>query len=207
MAKPQVKTKPEPTLIACYDFNRRTCLKVWADEEITKYIPLDITEGLEVHKLSTTEFDRRFQPMVNYPAAKAAQLYLGYGLTIGATDEALDFLAHVITITSQERDMATAKKKAAKAATEDKEKKVAKKAAKAAGAKPAKKAAKEPGVKRETAAQMFQDLIMEGKLTDDQIFAKVKAKFGLDDKKRGYVKWYRNHLKKAGTKNVPDAKE
>lgn len=200
-------TKAEPTLVACYDFNRRTCLKVWEGDGVTKYIPLDITEGLEVLSLSTTEFDRRFQPMVNYPAVKAAQLYLGYGLTIGGTDEALDFLASVITITPQERDMATAKKRAAKAATEDKAAKVAKKAAKAAGTKPAKKAVKEPGEKRETAAQLFQALIMEGKLTDDQIFAKVKAKFGLDDKKRGYVKWYRNHLKKAGTKNVPDAKE
>ena len=29
--------------------------------------------------------------------------------------------------------------------------------------------------------------------------------FGLDEKKRGYVKWYRNHLKKQG-QNPPEAK-
>jgi len=52
---------------------------------------------------------------------------------------------------------------------------------------------------------MFQDLIMAGKLTDDQIFEKVQAEFGLDEKKRGYVKWYRNHLKKQGA-NPPEAK-
>lgn len=206
MATKQVKTNS--TLIPCYDRNRRTVLQVACDGETTKYIPLDISEGLEVLKLDTTEFDRRYHPMVNYPAEKAAQLYLGYSLTIGASDEALEFLGRTITITKQEHDMATSKKKAAGKAAEDKKAAAAKKAAKAAGTKPAKKkTAKEPGAKRETAAQMFQDLIMEGKLTDDQIFAKVKAKFGLDDKKRGYVKWYRNHLRKTGTKNVPDAKE
>jgi Golgi nucleoside diphosphatase len=67
-------------------------------------------------------------------------------------------------------------------------------------AKPAKAVEKKP-----SAAQMFQDLIMAGKLTDDQIFEKVQAEFGLDEKKRGYVKWYRNHLKKQGA-NPPEAK-
>lgn len=195
-------------MIPCYDRNRRTVLQVSCEDGVTKYIPLDVAEGLVVLKMSTTEFDRQYQPMVNYPAEKAAQLYLGYSQTIGASDEALDFLGRVISITKQEHDMATSKKKAAGQAAEDKKAAAAKKAAKAAGKPATKKASpKEPGVKRETAAQMFQDLIMEGKLTDDQIFAKVKAKFGLDDKKRGYVKWYRNHLKKAGTKNVPEAKE
>lgn len=58
---------------------------------------------------------------------------------------------------------------------------------------------------RETAAKLFQALIMEGKLTDDQIFEQVKAKFNLDEKKRSYVRWYRNHLAKQG-KNPPAAK-
>jgi len=70
--------------------------------------------------------------------------------------------------------------------------------------KPAEKPAK-TGEKKMSAAQMFQDLIMAGKLTDDQIFEKVQAEFGLDEKKRGYVKWYRNHLKKQG-QNPPEAK-
>jgi len=70
--------------------------------------------------------------------------------------------------------------------------------------KPVSKPAK-PGEKKPSAAQMFQDLIMAGKLTDDQIFEKVQAEFGLDEKKRGYVKWYRNHLKKQG-QNPPEAK-
>lgn len=69
----------------------------------------------------------------------------------------------------------------------------------------AKTPAVKTGEKKQTASQMFQDLIMEGKLTDDQIFAKVQDAFGLDEKKRGYVKWYRNHLKKSGS-NPPEPK-
>ena len=45
---------------------------------------------------------------------------------------------------------------------------------------------------------MFKTLIMEGRFTDDKIFEKVQAKFGLDEKKRAYVAWYRNDLAKKG---------
>lgn len=90
------------------------------------------------------------------------------------------------TPTEKEIDMAKAKAK-----------KKAAKAAKKSGA---------PAAPRESAAQMFKDLIMEGKKTDDQIFAAVKAKFKLDDKKRSYVAWYRNSLVKDG-KKPPAAKE
>lgn len=54
----------------------------------------------------------------------------------------------------------------------------------------------------ESAAGLFQDLIMEGELTDDQIFKRVQEKFSLDDSKRSYVAWYRNYLKKRG-KTIP----
>lgn len=62
------------------------------------------------------------------------------------------------------------------------------------------------GEARETAAALFCSLIMAGNLTDDKIFAKVKEKFGLDDKKRSYIAWYRNKLSKDG-KKPPVAKE
>jgi len=87
----------------------------------------------------------------------------------------------------------------------EEEKKMAKKKANAKQKKLDKKAGK-PAAPRETAAALFQELIMDGKLTDDQIFAKVKAKFNLDDKKRSYVAWYRNKLKKDG-KKPPEARE
>ena len=108
--------------------------------------------------------------------------------------------------------MATTKK-AASAAAKTKtaaKAKTAKPAAKTAVAKTTKvtkapAAKKETGEKKPSAANMFKDLIMEGKLTDDQIFAKVQKEFGLDDNKRSYVKWYRNDLTKKGM-NPPAAK-
>lgn len=67
-------------------------------------------------------------------------------------------------------------------------------------------APKEKKERAPTASSRFQELIMEGKLTDDAIFAAVKKEFGLSDDKRSYVAWYRNYLAKKG-KNPPAAKE
>lgn len=207
--------KPTPGIIPCYDRQRRTCIQVERTGTHVKYIPLDVNEGLQVLTATANEFDQRYEPMVNYPAEKACQLLLNYSQTIGATKEALGYLGQIVNVSKQEADMATTKKTAAAekaAATKPAAKKAApvtKPAAKSAPAKTAKTAAAKPaakaGEKKMSAAQMFQDLIMQGKLTDDQIFEKVQAQFGLDEKKRGYVKWYRNHLKKQGA-NPPEAK-
>lgn len=206
--------KPTPGIIPCYDRQRRTCIQVERTGTYVKYIPLDVNEGLQVLTATANEFDQRYEPMVNYPAEKACQLFLNYSQTIGATKEALGYLGQIVNVSKQEADMATTKKTAATekaAATKTAAKKAApvtKPAAKSAPAKTAKPAAKpaaKTGEKKMSAAQMFQDLIMQGKLTDDQIFEKVQAQFGLDEKKRGYVKWYRNHLKKQGA-NPPEAK-
>lgn len=206
--------KPTTGIIPCYDRQRRTCIQVERTGTYVKYIPLDVNEGLQVLTATANEFDQRYEPMVNYPAEKACQLFLNYSQTIGATKEALGYLGQIVNVSKQEADMATTKKTAATekaAATKTAAKKAApvtKPAAKSAPAKTAKPAAKpaaKTGEKKMSAAQMFQDLIMQGKLTDDQIFEKVQAQFGLDEKKRGYVKWYRNHLKKQGA-NPPEAK-
>ena len=197
----------------CHDFSRRTCIQVERAGGWVKFIPLDVSTGLEVQKTSAESFDQRFTPMEGYPAAKACQLYLSYSQSVGATKEALDYLGQIITISKQEYQMATTKKAAAaaKAATKPAAKQAPTKSAKApakkSSAKPAAaaKPAAKTGEKKVSAAQMFQDLIMEGKLTDDKIFEKVQAQFGLDEKKRGYTKWYRNHLKKQGM-NPPEAK-
>ena len=212
--------KQASAVMPCHDHNRRTCIQVDRSAGLVKFIPLDIILGLEVHSTSADSFDQRFTPMEGYPVEKACQLFVNYGQTLGATKEAMDYLGQVINVSKQELEMATTKKQtvAEKPAAAKAVKPVAKKAAAKptevhAGrraidpvvkAKPAEKPAK-PGEKKMSAAQMFQDLIMAGKLTDDQIFEKVQAEFGLDEKKRGYVKWYRNHLKKQG-QNPPEAK-
>lgn len=211
------KKKDQPVIMPCYDHRRRTCIQVERVGNVVKFIPLDVSLGLEVHSTSADSFDQRYKPMEEYPVAKACQLFVNYSQTLGATKEAMGYLGQIINISKQELDMATAKKqtqvespttkpavkKAAVAKvtkTPEKEVKAGRRAVDSVVKVPVK-----PGEKKPSAAQMFQDLIMAGKLTDDQIFEKVQEKFGLDDKKRGYVKWYRNHLKKSGA-NPPEAK-
>lgn len=204
----------------CADFNRHTCIEVSRQAGLVKYIPLNIA-GMELLEMNSSEFDRTYSQLNDYPVEKAAQLYAEYAAQLGGTKEAMQALATFVPLTPREIEMATTKKAATAAAkTETAAKaKAAKPAAKTAvtketkakAAAPAKAtkapaAKKEAGEKKPSAANMFKDLIMEGKLTDDQIFAKVQKEFGLDDNKRSYVKWYRNDLTKKGMK-PPAAKE
>lgn len=195
----------------CADFNRHTCIEVSRQAGLVKYIPLNIA-GMELLEMNSSEFDHTYSQLNNYPVEKAAQLYAEYAAQLGGTKEAMQALATFVPLTPKEIEMATTKKAASAAAK-------TKTAAKAKAAKPAAKTAvakttkvtkapaakKETGEKKPSAANMFKDLIMEGKLTDDQIFAKVQKEFGLDDNKRSYVKWYRNDLTKKGM-NPPAAK-
>jgi hypothetical protein len=84
------------------------------------------------------------------------------------------------------------------------EEKPAKASRPAAAAEPKPRAAS-TGEKKPRAAGRFQDLIMEGKLTDGEIFKVVQKEFGLSDDKRYYVSWYRNYLRRQG-KNPPAPK-
>lgn len=56
-------------------------------------------------------------------------------------------------------------------------------------------------------ASTFRELIMQGKLTDDAIFAEVRKRHPeVTPEKRSYVAWYRNDLKKKG-ENPPAPKK
>lgn len=228
-------------VVACQDHNRRTCIQVFRDTKVVKYIPLNVADGLVVHSKPARDFDDTYKAIEGYPAAKAAKLYVGYSQNIGATPEALDFLGKVVNISQKEYQMATGKKAAAEASAE--ETKLAKKAAKkpepkepegdpipvpkgrktvvkAADTKPqapvdkTKPATKVPPVDSSdlkehpkgdygSASHMFKCLIMCGKYSDDEVFKKVQEKFGLPDKKRSYVHWYRNDLAKKGLNPPP----
>ena len=197
------------------DSHRRTCIKLADDGERITFIPLT-SEGFEIERLDRTEFNKTFRELPDYPVDRAARLYVEYSTQLGGSKEALKALGQFTTVTDKEITMATTKKAARGSTTKTAEKPAKPAAKKAAPAKAAAKTAeKKPtarqqsaAVKKEkgvSAAQRFQELIMEGKKTDDQIFAIVQKEFGLDDNKRGYVKWYRNHLAKQG-KNPPAAK-
>lgn len=51
---------------------------------------------------------------------------------------------------------------------------------------------------RQSAAQMFRDLILSNSYDDDTIFRMVQKEYGLDDKKRSYVSYYRRELQQKG---------
>lgn len=185
-----------------HDHERRTVIvfeDTGSETPLIGFIPLSYENGFEVQRLGAEEFARAYTVMADYPVERAAALYAQYARSIGASKEALDILGRFTKLTSKDIEMATSKKPAGKTAAKKTP------AAKKAGAsKPAaKKTAAPKGeakAPRESAAAMFKELIMAGGKTDDQIFAAVQKKFGLDEKKRSYVAWYRNDLTKKGQK-------
>jgi hypothetical protein len=193
------------------DHNMHTCIEVKRVKGIVKYIPLNIN-GFELLEIGEAVFDRTYsRALTDYPVDRAAQLYAGYATDLGGTKEAMEVLALFTTLSPKEIEMATAKKAASAAKATKADSKPAEPTAKTKAAKPAAKAVpakavktKEPkapsGEKKPSAAQMFKDLIMAGKMSDDQIFAQVQKEFNLDENKRSYVKWYRNDLTKKGMK-------
>lgn len=207
MKKAKVQAQPVATAkrtrldtpCVAWDRQRRTCIVVADDGDHVRFIPLSYDLGLLVESLPAKEFGLLYEVQADYPAERAATLYVQYSHSIGASEEALEFLGHIVKLSPKDIEMAS-KKPAAKAA--------AKKAApaKAAAKKAPAKAAGEKKERGPSAASMFKELIMAGGKTDDQIFAAVQKKFGLDDKKRSYVAWYRNDLTKKGEK-PPAAKE
>ena len=192
------------------DHEMHTALEVSRIDGIVTYATHDSSESFQLFETTEQSFDKKYtRTMKDYPVEKAAALYASFARELGGSEEVMAVLAHLTTLSPQEIRMATSRNVKNLAATE------AKKVIAAAKPKPVKepkepKAAKEPkvtgGAKRETAASLFQLLIMQGKLTDDKIFEQVQTKFGLSDSKRGYVTWYRNHLKKNG-QNPPTGKE
>jgi len=199
------------------DQQGRTCLCVGqidpTDKSKVGYIPMADGEGFKVEVTSDVSWESRYKPLPKYPIDKACQLFLNYCTILGATKEVLDFLSTEVTVTKEDYEMATTKfsnpppSNAKKAST--KRKAPARKAAPKktpAAKKPVTRRAKPTSTgEYKSAAAMFQGLILEGKLTDDEIFAAVQEQFGLDDKKRSYVGWYRNKLKKDG-QNPPEGK-
>lgn len=179
----------EPTskgdIVACIDRQGYTCIQVLRTEKRVKYIPINTT-GMRVEEISVTQFDSRYKPIDGYPVVKACRQYADMCLNYGADKETLDFLGQVVDLKQEEHEMAAKKTEAKKVKAEKSGKKVS-------------------SEKRETAAGLFKKLIMEGKHTDDAIFAQVQKKFDLDDGRRSYVSWYRNSLKKAG-ENPPEPK-
>lgn len=175
----------------------RTCLELRRSDATVTFIPYTLA-GLGVERLPVAEFQKQYRPLPDYPTARCAKLYLGAAQQMGATDEALTELQGLVTALPVEVQTAQARLQANKA-TRQTVKTV--------------HAGKHGHVKLKTkqtvkgsAAQMFRGLIMEGKLTDDEIFRRVQEVYGLPDKRRPYVGYYRNELRKKGHEPPPPVK-
>lgn len=200
----------------CYDFNRHTILRVMQSDNFVKFIPLDIVEGLKIKTSGVKEFNSMYKEIPDYTIEKACGLFVNYARTLGATKEVMDILCTFSHVSAEDIELAMGKRKvtedsklipekkppAPKKESVNKTKdviiktKAEPKSSKSEAAKPL-----ENGKARQSsAAEMFRDLIMEGKLTDDQIFKEVQDAFGIDDSKKSYVNWYRKKLEKDGKK-------
>jgi len=171
------------------DTNRKTCMKLRESTNRVAFMILDMQRGLILEAMNPVSFHNMYKRLEQSNIDHSAKVYAECSRYVGSTERVLGILGRLTPMTQQEIDMAT--------------KRTTERAAVKAGATGTDAA---PKKKREiTAAGRFQELIMKGTLTDDQIFAAVKKEFGLNDSKRYYVGWYRNYCKRQG-KNPPPAK-
>lgn len=170
----------------CWDHSRRTCLLLSRQGGHVSIIPMAAGDSFRVHKLSEQRFKEQYQDVPNYPIAKAAELFVRYAMDMGCTKEAMDELAKLTPVSQAVRDLCTLKTVLTKEADGTVTEKVVVRGESSKGSS------------GESAASLFQRLILEGKLTDDQIFKQVQKQFKLDDSRRSYVAWYRKKLIKDG---------
>ena len=173
----------------------KSAIELRRTDELVTYIP-HASHGFCVERKPIDPFDALYKPIADYPTGRAAKLFVGFTLQLGGTSEALAELSNLVHVTDEEKQMAI-QKLAGNKSTKDTSAQTAK-----SNGERGVKAERKP---RESAASMFKALIMEGRWTDDEIFAKTQEAFSLSDDKRSYVAWYRNSLKKGG-ENPPPAK-
>jgi hypothetical protein len=215
--KDQVKACDKAELVMDVQGRTAIVVAIGKDGEVG-YIPMD-SAGAFIYYMPLARFRTTYQHSQKDPAAPpslvgtdvahAARCYVVHMTYAGGSEEALEELGKLTTITSLERETIMKKNEAKKAA----QPRVAGAGVvNTAGAAKAKKEPKEPKAKKEpkeprlTPATTFRELIMKGGLTDDQIFATVQKKHPeVTKEKRTYVSWYRNDLRKRG-ENPPAPK-
>ena len=182
-----MSNNPGEDVVYC-DWQQRVTVVVEITGNTVKHIPLQhIMEGVSIQIDSAAIFHHTYRPLLDYPIARALGIYLNYFRYCQAQRLVLEYIKRIIPTINIEEYIMTEQQKV----TNDK-----------AATKAVASVTTGPKAKRETAAGMFQELIMEGQLPDEEIFKQVQAKFGLDDNKKWYTSWYRNYLKKKG-KEVP----
>ena len=197
------------------DRQGRTAVVTKVSGNRVEYVPLVTEEPLEGQLAEDSDFLERYKLIDDYPPQRAVDIMVGFTVFTGMTEQAARWLGRVAEIKPDELSKSLAAASTPRA-TKSKDKRhksdgvrvkevedkpLAKPAPKrAARTEPTAKAPVDKGGKkpRHSAAQMFKDLILEGKLTDDQIFEAVQKEFGLSDDKRRYVNGYRGTLIREG---------
>ena len=178
----------------------QTVIALEHDDTAVLCLRISMTDGLHLERISVPRFEKEFRPREIEGLEQAARTYTEFTRYLGATDDALARLQSIISLTAEEVAMAKARADERKQATTEK---AVKAKAKSAAKKPVAAKSDDKKERKVPSSQVFMALIMEGKLTDDEIFAKVQDQYGLDDKRRSYVGYYRQHLKKKLGKNPP----
>lgn len=195
---PDQPPKIVPCLGVFVNHAYKTCIGLARLGEHVRILILKTDQGLVLQDLPVVQFETDWRLESKSTVSHAVKIYAEYIRYLGASDEALTVLKQFTPLTQQE--VLVAKQKANERAHPVV---LASSAKGKAMAKAAEKKKTQP--KKETTKSVFVQLIMEGKLTDEQIFAKAQEKCGLPDTARSYVAWYRNDLQKKGA-NPPARK-
>lgn len=180
----------EYTLMPYWDHNRHTCLELQRTDKQVRFVLLDVTQPLHILTWKTADFNAVYKPIMGYDRQKAYNHFRRIAKQYGAVKE----LRIVLNLMNCE-DAPKAEVPPTFDVAQRFEQEIPAGTVKIG--QPVK--VKKPGPTQVlTAAARFKELIMAGKLTDDEIFLTVKTEFGLDDGKRKHVNWYRWDLKRKG---------
>ena len=212
------------------DFNAHTCIELDQKNGIVIYMTFNAEDGITVRRSALETFERLYKWLPHQSLKSAVKTFFDFGKYVRISNEARQYLAQLNNQFNKEFTMPHSQDElhkmsaAAKAANESKGKAKAEPKGKAKAEPKGKAKAESKGKakaeskgkaktpvtskdgkeKKQGITPFMKELIMAGKLTDDEIFTQAQLKFGCDEKKRWYISWCRHDLRKKGI-NPPDA--
>lgn len=182
--------------VVCVSNASQTTLRLrTSDAGVVTYIP-HTPAGFRLERAPVAEFDHRFRPTPEYPPGRCARLYVQYAQLLGATTDAIVELRGLVDVSDEEQAVAEQRLGTNKST---------RKATKAVATKTGTVRIEVTKSKRNSAAEMFRGLILEGQLADEQILAKVTEVWG-GNKGLSHVSYYRSQLRKQGLNPPPKVK-
>lgn len=158
------------------DFTQRVTIAVEITSKAVKHLPLSIGEGFAFQSMSAPEFFKTYRPLLNYPLHRALGIYANYMKYCLVTPAVMDYIRGLLPGLNVEES---------KPVEPTKPKRI----------DPPKKSVKA----RDTISSRFKELIMQGELTDEEMFERVSKECGgLPEDKRNYPSVYRSWLKNHG---------